>query len=184
MKFQISTGLLLAYLLLVVSTSLEASQEVDEYKLKAALVLNFARFASWPDDTFVDAKASLHLCVLGDETLHQTFEVLSKKKIAQHPVTVTVASPLKEVASCHVIFVTGLGREQLSRIYAAIADKPVLMIGEMPGFIDIGGMINLFNESGRLKFQVSIKNTQHAGIKLSSRLLKLAHSIEGSKTRP
>jgi len=184
MKFLINSGLLLAHLLLVVPPSFGASHAVEEYQLKAALILNFARFTSWPEDTFTDATAPLHLCVLGDNVLQKTFDSLSKKRIAKHPVVVTVANPLKEPASCHAIFVTGQDREQLPRMFAAIAGKPVLTIGEMSGFNDTGGMIKLFNVDGRLKFQVNINNTQDAGIKLSSRLLKLAHSIERREAGP
>lgn len=166
------------------SASRGASPAADEYAIKAALVLNFARFATWPEHVFARPQSPVNFCILGDEFLAGSFAALEAKTIGQRPVKVSIANRLKDPDACHLIFISGADRQGLSRVLAAIADRPVLTIGEMTTFTALGGMINLMTIDGRLKFSVNSANTRRAGLMLSSRVLKLADTVEDGGVGP
>jgi hypothetical protein len=50
----------------------------------------------------------------------------------------------------------------------------VLTVGENPEFLRDGGMVRLYVENSRVRFQISQKNAEAAGLKISSQLLMLA----------
>ncbi|MBV1931167.1 MAG: YfiR family protein [Porticoccaceae bacterium] len=181
-NFAIPWLLLLGILFSPMSRS-QPQDKVEEYNLKAALVYNFARFSQWPENSFSSADTPVALCVQGDQSLIKSFGLLAKKTLFGRPVSIVVAETLVNPESCNVIFVTGVQRQGLPRLFAAVADQPILTIGEMNGFTDIGGMILFTTVHERLKFSVNLENTEAGGISLSSRLLKLAHVIEGQETQ-
>ena len=115
---------------------------------------------------------------MGEEFLADAFRPLTKKTIGSHPIVVKTSVWLERPQDCQLIFVQRTERQVLGRLFAAIADLPVLTIGEMPGFTDTGGIINLFAEHERMVFEIDLNNARRANIKLSSRLLKLARHVK------
>jgi hypothetical protein len=73
---------------------------------------------------------------------------------------------------CHILFV---GAE----LWAAprrprLDGAPVLTIGDAPDFTADGGMIRVFVEQARLRYEINITRVQEVGLRLSSKLLSLA----------
>ncbi|HAD09104.1 MAG TPA: hypothetical protein DCF62_06465 [Porticoccaceae bacterium] len=153
-------------------------QAMEAHRLLAAFTLNFARFSEWPARVYASNHAPFRVCVMGEESLAHAFQPLTKKSIGSHPIEVQTSVWLERPQNCQLIFVQRTEREALGRLFAAIADLPVLTIGEMPGFTDTGGVINLFTEHERMVFEVDLSNARRANIKLSSRLLKLAEHVK------
>ena len=50
------------------------AQSALEYDVKAALLLNFARFIEWPDAAFDGAEAPIDVCVLTPNPFGQALE--------------------------------------------------------------------------------------------------------------
>jgi hypothetical protein len=53
----------------------------------------------------------------------------------------------------------------------------VLLVGESRDFLSSGGMIRLFVESNRVRFAISQKACEAVGLRVSSRLLRLAREV-------
>ena len=53
-------------------------------------------------------------------------------------------------------------------------ERGLLTVGESPGFIERGGIINLVEVDGHIRFQINQKAARQAGLIVSSRLLTLA----------
>jgi hypothetical protein len=51
---------------------------------------------------------------------------------------------------------------------------PLLTIGETPRFLRDGGMVHIFLDNQRLRFQVNRGRVDQAGVKISSQALSLA----------
>jgi hypothetical protein len=51
---------------------------------------------------------------------------------------------------------------------------PVLTVGETARFLRDGGMVRVYVEDSRIRFQVNRRQTDAAGLKISSQLLSLA----------
>ena len=51
---------------------------------------------------------------------------------------------------------------------------PVLTVGETVQFLRDGGMVRFYIENNKVRFEISQKNAEQAGLKVSSQLLMLA----------
>jgi hypothetical protein len=65
----------------------------------------------------------------------------------------------------------------LQRI-APVKELPVLTVSDARGFAQAGGMIELYEDNGRMRFAINIDTLQKSGVKLSSRLLDLARIVK------
>jgi hypothetical protein len=53
----------------------------------------------------------------------------------------------------------------------------VLTVGDMNGFLESGGVINLIMENNKVHFEINISAAKRAGIAIRSQLLKLAKRV-------
>jgi hypothetical protein len=54
---------------------------------------------------------------------------------------------------------------------------PLLIVGEMNNFLEMGGTVNFINEGGRIRFDINMNGAQRAQIQMSSKLLRLARRV-------
>ncbi|MEE9395984.1 MAG: YfiR family protein [Methylococcales bacterium] len=151
-----------------------SASPAQEYTVKAALLLNFARFTEWPDDAFSNAQDPVLLCFTGNNIVSSSFAHVEGRPIGERKLGLRQLGREKKLSGCHLLFISGSNRQQLRLILPQIRNKPVLTVGEMSGFAESGGHINLRKKAGRVQIIVNIKTARHAGLTISSRLLKLA----------
>jgi hypothetical protein len=65
-------------------------------------------------------------------------------------------------------------------LLAAVRDAPVLTVSDTTDFARHGGGIEFVREPNRLRFDVNLPGAERAGIKVSSRLLKVARRVHES----
>lgn len=147
-----------------------SAQGADESNLKAAFIYNFLKFAELPSAS--QSRGRFQLCFAGDSHA-EALRGLTGKLV--HGTAVDVIRVLRsaEVESCSAIF---FGAD--SSLRAAGRSFGVLTIGERPGFLDEGGIINFYNDGDRVRFEISPANAKKAGLSLSSQLLKLSRIVE------
>lgn len=156
-----------------------SAQSMGEYDLKAAFVLNFARFTQWPADSFEGADSPCNLCVVGNEELEAAFQAIDGKEVGTRKLRVSFSRGAHELQRCNLLFVSkDIDLPDVLKLFAAVKGRPVLTIGETEGFIRLGGMINFFSEEGRLRFEINPERSRQQKVKLSSRLLNLAVIVE------
>ncbi|BCX89647.1 hypothetical protein MIN45_P2020 [Methylomarinovum tepidoasis] len=165
---------LLPLLWMLLAAAAVSVRAAEEYELKAALVLNIARFTRWPPEAFASSPDTITLCLVEEGVLFQPFESLAGKSVGERRLVVKTAQPIDRLDQCHILFVSGYSKSLLPRIFAAVSGRPVLTIGETPGFVEFGGIVNLIRQDNRVRFEINLEAARSAGIAISSRLLKLA----------
>jgi hypothetical protein len=68
-------------------------------------------------------------------------------------------------------------------VLRAAGEAPVLSVGESPNFLKAGGMINLFVEGGRVRFDVNLSAASARGLVPSSKLLRVARNTSEGEER-
>jgi hypothetical protein len=145
-----------------------------EYIVKAGLVVKFAQFVEWPAGAFQADDAPLVIGVVGRNPFGGVLEqTASEVVIGKHPVVVRYYTP-DNVQDCHVLFIPASEDPSLGRILAQVNSKPVLSIGETDNFPWAGGIIRFFPDDRKLGFEVNVGAADSVGLKVSSKLLKLA----------
>ncbi len=146
-----------------------------EYQIKAAFIYNFAKFTRWPAGSFSDAEAPLDFCIYGEDPFGGAFDAVAGKTIRGRRVAVRRIAAIEASAGCHLLFISDSEAERLTGILAALNDRPVLTVADMPDFARAGGIINLkTTEEDKLRFEINTGTAERAGLKFSSKLLNLA----------
>ncbi len=143
-------------------------------QVKAAFTLKIIDFVEWPNKE----NTTFLVSVLGDEELFESFKGLGEIETKGRNLVLkkyNVNDKNKE--KCHVIFISKSRREMLPDILKEFEDRSVLLIGDVPGFAQMGGMVNLVESEGKLGMEVNLRNVKKAGLSISSRLLRLAKII-------
>ena len=68
----------------------------------------------------------------------------------------------------------------MHQILQDLQNAPVLTVADTGGFLDHGGIINFVLEGSKVRFEISQEAAERAGIKISSKLMRLAVGPKGS----
>lgn len=151
------------------------AQEADEQLLKVAFIYNFAKFTTWPDAVFADSNAPVVLCVIGKHELGDAFESVQGKAVGGRTVAVKYLSSYRSKDQCHVVFVADSEKAKLAKIVRTGKEAHALTVSDMDGFAESGGIIRIVRGSDdKIRFEINAAAAEQSGLKLSSKLLKLA----------
>lgn len=152
--------------------------EVSEYELKAAYLYNFALFTTWPADRLADNSAAMTFCVLGQTPLASALSGLQAKKIRDRNIVVKQVATPEQGRNCHVLFIGAGEYEQVPKVVDAVRDSGTLTVTDSRDPSSSETAISMMIENGRLVFDVNLPSAQRARLTLSSKLLKLARSVQ------
>ena len=150
---------------------------VREYQIKAAFLYNFVKFVEWPDDTFTDSSTPLTLCVLGEDPFGAALDSLKGKAVKGRKLAIKRFESDQELEGCHVLFISLPEKNHLAQIIETLKDSSILTVGEMEQFAELGGIINFTIERSKIRFIINVNAAEQAGLKISSKLLRLAKVI-------
>ncbi len=158
----------------------EASPKPSEYDVKAAYIYNFAKFTEWPPGAFQDGERNIHLCVIGDDPFGHSLAAIERKSVGGRRIRVRRGLSVRNLHGCEMVFISASEKEGLEQILETLHALPILTIGDTRGFAQRGVMINFFMEKRKVLFEINPRAADHAGLKISSTLLRIAR-ITGSK---
>lgn len=172
---------LVAFLLLLAAfqTAAAPAQEAPEYDVKAAFLYNFTKFVEWPPAAFPDS--AFRVCVLGDDPFGKSLKNLTGQEVAGRKLQVLVFREHERIRTedCNVLFISRSERGRLPEILSGVQDSPVLTVADTRGFLEDGGVINFTLEGSKVRFEISQEAADRAGIKISSKLMRLATRVKG-----
>ncbi len=158
------------------------AQDVTEVTLKGAFLFNFARFTEWPADA-LQTDTAVSACVLGDRAVGDAFaRTVKGKQLAGRAIAVTFIAPTGSLPACHLLYLSGIAGSRIAEIVAALRDLPVLTVSDSEEFTKRGGIIQIFVESGKMRFRINSRSAKRARLQLSSRLLALAEVVDEEVT--
>jgi hypothetical protein len=149
-----------------------------EYQVKAAFLYNFAKFVDWPDGAFAKDSDPVVIGVLGENPFGKTLdESVEGRTVNERPLVVRYFKTAEEIRPCHILYIAHSDRRRLRAAFDAVKDKHTLTVGETIDFTEAGGIIGFTLEDGKVRFGINSAASQHAGLKISSKLLKLATTV-------
>ena len=145
-----------------------------EYLIKAAILYNLAKFTEWPAAAFRNAVDPLRICVIGRDPFGPALDALQGKTARNRALAVTRIADVHGAPQCHVLFVSASEEARLPAILDYCGKLPILTVADMSRFASAGGIITLKEVNNHSGIEVNIGAADHAGLKLSSKLLRLA----------
>lgn len=168
---------LLAALLCVLPCS--AQDAFSEPRVKAALLFNFAKFVEWPA---ASSDGPLTICSLGaDEEIGEALQQgVHGKLIGDRKVQTRHFSHTSELQVCHVLFIQMEKRSELDDVLEVTGAAPVLTVGDGEQFTRDGGMIGIFLEGRKPRFEINLSAARDSGLRIRVQLLRLASNVRGA----
>ena len=151
-----------------------------EYQVKAALLLQTAKFVEWPGTAFPEKESPLTVGVVGRDPFGPILErTFRGETVKGRPVEILRFEDRDDLKPCHVLFVAASEAEHLPEIFNRLSEpafraKGPLTLGDLDRFARRGGAIRLVLEEKKIRLHVNPDAADRAGLKISSQLLKLA----------
>ncbi len=149
-----------------------------EYKLKAAYLYQFTKFAQWPGGQFINDETPIRICILGRNPFGSSLESFSGRKSQHRNLSIQYLLSLKNISDCHVIFISQSEEKRLTQILQRIENSPVLTVSDIEGFARRGGIIGFVYKRKKVGIEINVDASRTAGAKLSSKLLEVATLVQ------
>jgi hypothetical protein len=163
------------------------SEKSKEYQIKAAFLYNFINFVDWPEEKVTDSNELITIGIIGSDPFGQAFEPLKNKQAKDKKVLIKRFVSLKEsklssgqveaIRKCHLLFVCHSEKEQLKEIFNLVQGHSVLIVGDMNGFIESGGIVNFVIDDKKVRFEINNAAAKQAKLNIRSKLLRLAKRV-------
>lgn len=85
--------------------------------------------------------------------------------------------PSPDSLRCRVLIVDAPQYPMVRPVLKSLKNAPVLTVGNGPGLIQVGGMIDLVVEDRRVQFDASLDAVRAANLDVSARLLRLSRNL-------
>ena len=172
---------LFTFVLAAVPENVPAAPKASEYQTKAAYLFSFAKFVKWPADSPATRGSDFEICVLGEDPFGGNLDAaVSGKKLDGLPVAVRRLVDVAESKTCRVIFISRSEEAHLAALLATLGPSESLTVSDIPGFSQLGGMIEFVPEGSRVRFGINLDSARHSRLHVSSQLLKIATQVISS----
>lgn len=172
-----------AFMLLLFDMPVRA--ETPEYQVKAAMLYKFAVFVEWPAKAFPTDTGPFVACVVGKDPFGPWLQQeMGETSVGTHPVEIRRIQPGESVGDCHLVFISASEKTRLQKILTPLRDSTALIVSDVNDvseFCRLGGMIGLVMEGAKVRFQLNSKAIARAGLKIDSKLKRVALSADCGK---
>ena len=153
----------------------------NEHQVKAAFLYNFANFVQWPEGALGPAGAPLKVCVVGTDPFGGALEDAFRGQVVQgRSVQIARGPTLATLGRCHILFLSHSEQGRWPELLRALAGAPTLTVADGPPLVRQGGMVSFVVEAKRVRFEINRGAAEHAGLRISSKLLALARLVESA----
>lgn len=153
------------------TTSLERS-------VKAAFLYKFLAYTEYPAAAFSDPNAPVVIGVAGSEEMAaELARVVNGRTVFGRAVAVRSVREGESLSGVHLLFIGGGDNARAARWTRAAQQQPVLVVTESDNGPLPGSIINFRVVEDRVRFDVWLDAAERNNVKLSSRLLTVAHQV-------
>ena len=149
-----------------------------EYRVKAAFVVNFVKFTTWPERSFVGPASPIVIGIIGDDPFGDAFVPFLGGTVAGRNLEIRRFAPEDDNAiSCHLLFIAPSAADGLEQIVARLGRAPVLTVSDIAGSCGRGPIICLYPKNNRISFDIDNARARRADLTISAKLLSLARRV-------
>lgn len=149
----------------------------DEHAIKAAFLINFARYTEWPRGS---SAGDLVIGVIGRSDVADSLEQLCKGRSVNNRALKFRKVDWTSAQQSSIVYIARSEADMYDRL-PSLHRSGVVTVGETPGFALNHGHIGFKLQDDRVGFEINPSRAKQAGITFSSRLLQLAKVVGGNK---
>lgn len=168
---------LLAALWFCLLTSARFQDAADEYDVKGAYLLHFARYVT----SLNPRQGEYQIGVLKPNPLRaELLRDLQTKQIGHRPVTIQEFDLEADWTDCELLFVPGkdpTAADTLKSVVERVGSRQVIVVAECDRAADEGALLTFVVQDNRVRFEVSKRAAQRSKLSIDAKLAKLASRI-------
>ena len=151
----------------------------SEESVKAAFVLRFTGYVTWP--ATAAATGPVRIVVLDDEVMASRLQVLvENRSLARRPFDVRSIRSLAEARDAHVLYIGARSGGKVPPLPRGVRDRGVLTITSAPNGLEAGAVIHFLTIDQRVRFEVSMEAARRAGLGIGSEVLAAAVRVQAA----
>ena len=155
-------------------SQLSTAQSPTKTEIEAVFIYKFLNFIEWPETGDTD---SFTICTIGNSDMNSAINMIEQKDHKGMKIKLRKKVQENDINNCRVIFFGEVDNNYFKNTINFSTENSILTIGDKNGFIESGGMINFIFDDNRVNFEINQKNADRAGLKISSKLLRLAKKV-------
>ena len=151
--------------------------------LKAAFIYKFTSFIDWPA---AQAGTPFVICVMADPAMQAALAVLADptRRVGERVIQVRGLGSIDGIDGCQILFIGAAAAGRLGAIARRSAGKPMLLVGDTPGFagkgaaVELFGKPDIFRKKVRLRFRIDPRALKGRGLTVSAQLYDVAEVVQ------
>lgn len=160
------------------ATIILAEAPYTESEVKATCVFHLAEFVKWPTSAFESDSAPMIIGIMGSDPFNGALDkVIQGETVNSRKLVIRRSRQAEDMKGCQIVFIGQSEAGRLTDLVAGLQSANILTVSDLPQFCKQGGMIVILIERGKVVFEINAGAARHAGLRLSSQLLKIARKI-------
>jgi hypothetical protein len=149
--------------------------------VKAAFLVKFEPYVTWPAQAFPGADSPFNLCIVGGAPFGPLLDrAAAGQEAAGHKIVVLRLKIVQAEAHCQMIYIATADATATRQALASVAGTSVLTVTDSVTDPTAKGMINFVIADSRVRFEIDAGVARLAGLEISSKLLSLAVSVRSA----
>ncbi len=169
---------------LICHASSAETKKAPEYLVKAVYLFKFLSFVQWPDNgqSTTMQEGNITIGILGDDPLSDHFQPIEGHviKSINKKVAIKHLGPYRDgmdLKQCQLLFICSSEEKKFKRIINRTKGTAILTVADTKGFLELGGMVNLVNINGHIRWEIDLSSIRQAGLNVSSTFVQSAERV-------
>jgi len=146
-------------------------------KVKAAYLLNFTRYVTWPTNTFPATNAPWRIGILGKDPFGRVLDSTFEGRMVQgHPFEILRAPTLDQLPPCQMVFIAAMDPAARQAALTVLTNQPVLTVSDAPDFLHEGGIIR-FQTTDRVRMSINLDQARAASLVIQTKMLEVSQAV-------
>jgi len=141
------------------------------------MIYKILDFIQWPTNSFINSHKTFRIGVLGASPIFGSLKLLEEETIKDLQVKVELVENINNIKNFHLLYVCPKQINQMPFIVNAAMEGKTLTLSKTNGFAQRGGIINFYENKGKMRLEINLNQAKKSEFKISSRLLMLSRII-------
>jgi hypothetical protein len=148
-----------------------------EYQVKAAFLVKFCKYISWPANARGEQPDELVIGVMGATPLWEGLVQYDGTRVANYTIRIRQVSGTNDMTGCRLLFLAVSEKSSLPQLLAYTTSHRIVTVSDIRNFARSGGTIGFIARGNKVHFEINNGVAQSAGVTISSQLLQLAAGV-------
>jgi hypothetical protein len=159
------------------SAAADAVDGASAAAVKAAYLYRMCSYVVW-QPTARPSEDPLLIGTLAAPDVHEELRLLVLSRTVEgRRIVLRVLQVDEPLDALNLLFIGGAAQVSAARWQQITRTRGLLVVTDKPGGLALGGAINFISDGGRIRFEAAPATAERNGLKLSSRLLRVAERV-------